>query len=176
MASSALYQLIKAITIQCWWCFPRYRDLSVLGNPNWRSFWWKSISPPKFTMLYQWEYLDSFSRALNVYVDTCIQLFESQGTLCSNPNLLLFSLVCCFLKWDSIFSLIDQFRLIRDVHIVVEIEVGRYTQLPLEERICQLCHQGVESGEHYVCHCSVFYEIRGDTIASLNKALAHYTR
>ena len=24
-----------------------------------------------------------------------------------------------------------------------------------------LCHQGVESEEHYVCHCSVFYEIRG---------------
>ena len=24
-----------------------------------------------------------------------------------------------------------------------------------------MCHQGVESKEHYVCHCSVFYEIRG---------------
>ena len=33
--------------------------------------------------------------------------------------------------------------------------------MPLEERICQLCHQGVESKEHYVCHYSVFYEIRG---------------
>ena len=43
----------------------------------------------------------------------------------------------------------------------LQIEVGRYTWLPLEERICQLCHQGVESKEHYVCHCSsVFYEIR----------------
>ena len=43
----------------------------------------------------------------------------------------------------------------------LQIEVCRYTRLPLEERICQLCHQGVESEEHYVCHCSVFYEIRG---------------
>ena len=42
-----------------------------------------------------------------------------------------------------------------------EIEVGRYTQIPLEERICQLCHQGVESKEHYDCHCSVFDERRG---------------
>ena len=41
----------------------------------------------------------------------------------------------------------------------LEIEVGRCTQITLEERICQLCHQGVESKEHYVCHCSVFYEI-----------------
>ena len=43
----------------------------------------------------------------------------------------------------------------------LEIEVGRYTRIPLEERICQLCHQGVESEEHRVCHISVFYEIRG---------------
>ena len=42
-----------------------------------------------------------------------------------------------------------------------EIDVGKYAQIPLEERICQLCHQGVESEEHYVCQCSVFYEIRG---------------
>ena len=25
----------------------------------------------------------------------------------------------------------------------LQIEVGRYTQIPLEERLCQLCHQGV---------------------------------
>ena len=43
----------------------------------------------------------------------------------------------------------------------LEVEIGRYTRIPLQGRICQLCHQGVESKEHYVCHCSVFYEIRG---------------
>ena len=32
---------------------------------------------------------------------------------------------------------------------------------PLEERSCQLYRPGVESVEHYVCHCSVFYKIRG---------------
>ena len=31
----------------------------------------------------------------------------------------------------------------------VQIEVGRYTRIPLEERICQLCHQGVEFEEYY---------------------------
>ena len=30
-----------------------------------------------------------------------------------------------------------------------------------KKRIYQLCHQGLESKEHYVCHRSVFYEIRG---------------
>ena len=48
-----------------------------------------------------------------------------------------------------------------EFHPSLEIEVDKYTWIPLEERICQLCHQGVESEEHYVCHCSVFYEIRG---------------
>ena len=57
----------------------------------------------------------------------------------------------------------------------LEIEVGRYTRIPLEERIYQLCHQGVESEEHYVIVVS-FMKSQGDTIASLNKAFAHYTR
>ncbi len=43
----------------------------------------------------------------------------------------------------------------------LEIEKGRYAGKPMAERICQLCHREVESEEHYVCHCSVFYEIRG---------------
>ena len=32
---------------------------------------------------------------------------------------------------------------------------------PLEERICQLCHLGVESEENYVYQYTVFYEIKG---------------
>ena len=46
------------------------------------------------------------------------------------------------------------------IHAKVE-GTRRYARIPLEERIFKLCHQGVESKEHYVCHCSVFYEIRG---------------
>ena len=38
----------------------------------------------------------------------------------------------------------------------MEMEVGRYARIRLEERISQLCHQGVESEQHYVCHCTVF--------------------
>ena len=54
----------------------------------------------------------------------------------------------------------------------LEIEVGRYTRIPLEE----FCHRGVESEEHYVCWCSVFYEIRGRYHCLFNKALPHYAR
>ena len=38
----------------------------------------------------------------------------------------------------------------------LEIEIGRYAQIPLEESICQLCHQGVEYDERYICQYSVF--------------------
>ena len=43
----------------------------------------------------------------------------------------------------------------------LEIKKGRYAHKPMDNRICQLCHWGVESKEHYACHCSIFYKIRG---------------
>ena len=43
----------------------------------------------------------------------------------------------------------------------LEIEIGRYVHKPTEEWICQQCHLGLESEEHYVYHCGVFYQIRG---------------
>ena len=36
-----------------------------------------------------------------------------------------------------------------------------------------MCHQGVESKEHYVCHCSVFYEIRGRGFGPLRKVMEY---
>ena len=36
-----------------------------------------------------------------------------------------------------------------------------FDMYPSPQGRCQLCHQGVEFAEHYVCHCSAFYEIRG---------------
>ena len=41
----------------------------------------------------------------------------------------------------------------------------------MEKWICQLCYHDVESKKHYVCHCTVFFEIEGNTLVSLNKAL-----
>ena len=43
----------------------------------------------------------------------------------------------------------------------MEMEVGRYARIRLEEIFCQFCHQGVESEEHDVYHCTGFYETRG---------------
>ena len=36
------------------------------------------------------------------------------------------------------------------------MEVSRYGCILLGKTICQLCHKGMESEEHYVCHRTVF--------------------
>ena len=36
----------------------------------------------------------------------------------------------------------------------LEVELGKYACILLEERVCQLCHQGVEPGEGYIRHCT----------------------
>ena len=42
----------------------------------------------------------------------------------------------------------------------LEIEVGRASHIPREERICKLCSTEVESEEHYVCRCPAYRGIR----------------
>ena len=57
----------------------------------------------------------------------------------------------------------------------LEIEVESYACTPVEERICQLCHQGMEYAEHYFA-TTIFYDISDIPMPLLTKALAYYTR
>ena len=43
----------------------------------------------------------------------------------------------------------------------IEIETGRYRGIPADSRICRLCHTEPETELHYICRCTVYYEIRG---------------
>ena len=43
----------------------------------------------------------------------------------------------------------------------LEIETGRFRGIPADSRICRLCHTEPETELHYMCHCTVYYEIRG---------------
>ena len=43
----------------------------------------------------------------------------------------------------------------------LEIEVGRAHDIPMEERVCRVCREDVESEEHYVCRCRAYDDIRG---------------
>ncbi|KAJ7296952.1 hypothetical protein O6H91_Y088500 [Diphasiastrum complanatum] len=61
------------------------------------------------------------------------------------------------------------------------IEMGRYTDTPRPQRICQLCSmQEVEDESHFIFRCPIYYEIRGryyclyrDTPLSLGSFLAY---
>ena len=50
-------------------------------------------------------------------------------------------------------SIFSQFR-----HgiLPLEIEVGRYRNVPLEDRICQLCFTAVEDEIHFLCDCTAY--------------------
>ena len=39
-------------------------------------------------------------------------------------------------------------------------EVHRGKPLPVEERVCKLCHDGVEDGEHVLMKCSLYNDLR----------------
>ena len=49
---------------------------------------------------------------------------------------------------------------LRNTSHKLEIKIGRNACKPMEKHIWQLYHWVVESEEHYVCQCAVFYKIR----------------
>ena len=55
-------------------------------------------------------------------------------------------------------SLLAQFRA---GILPLNIEVGRYRNTPLEERLCTLCEENVVEDEiHFLCSCSMYCEAR----------------
>ncbi|KAH6557133.1 hypothetical protein KP509_1Z132300 [Ceratopteris richardii] len=42
----------------------------------------------------------------------------------------------------------------------LEIEVGRATHTPRDERLCRICREEVEDEEHYTCRCQAYEDIR----------------
>lgn len=42
----------------------------------------------------------------------------------------------------------------------LEIETGRHSGVPREERVCRVCIEEVESEEHFVCRCRAYAQIR----------------
>ena len=43
----------------------------------------------------------------------------------------------------------------------LEMETGRFKGVRAQARICQLCHIEPETELQHICHCPVYYEIRG---------------
>ena len=46
------------------------------------------------------------------------------------------------------------------------IEIGRHKKLPKEERICQICHDGIEDEIHFLIKCKTLQQLRQPLLAS----------
>ncbi len=53
----------------------------------------------------------------------------------------------------------------------MKIESGRFTNLKVEERICELCKNGVEDEAHFILHCPVYDGLRNKIGSSLNNSI-----
>ena len=50
------------------------------------------------------------------------------------------------------------------------LEIGRYTNTPVESRLCTLCNIGsIESEAHVLLHCELYKDIRSDLFISISK-------
>jgi hypothetical protein len=56
----------------------------------------------------------------------------------------------------------------------LNIEKGRYLKLPVEQRICQLCHMDVEDEFHFLMNCDKLIHERVISFVSLNDLLDTY--
>ena len=54
----------------------------------------------------------------------------------------------------------------------IEIELGRYQNIPRDQRLCKQCTQNhIENELHFIIYCPKFDQIRHDLLTSLNKYL-----
>lgn len=70
-----------------------------------------------------------------------------------------------FLREQYLYADVDKFELadfikIRISNCNLNIERGRYLNLSVEKRICNLCHNGVEDEFHFLMKCNVLNEAR----------------
>ena len=54
-------------------------------------------------------------------------------------------------------SIISQFRY---GILPLEIEVGRYRDIPLSDRLCHICSSAVEDEIHFLCDCPAYSHVR----------------
>ena len=51
-----------------------------------------------------------------------------------------------------------------------QIEVGRYAQIKLEERVCKICTSAsVEDEFHFILHCDAYLEVRNTLVQNCNQ-------
>jgi len=73
-----------------------------------------------------------------------------------------------FLHTDVDKYSISTFVRVRISNCNLDIERGRYSKLPVEQRICRLCSSEVEDEFHFIMHCPKLSAYRVDLFESLS--------
>ncbi len=58
---------------------------------------------------------------------------------------------------------------LRYVILPIEVEVGRYRQKRLADRLCQFCANEIEDEKHFIFSCTQYEDLRG-SIRAIRKA------
>ena len=57
----------------------------------------------------------------------------------------------------------------------LEIEVGRFRNIPLANRICQMCNSGVVEDEiHFLCECNNYSEYRSSLFSGAEETESNF--
>ena len=118
------------------------------------------------------QFLDIYSRQ---FMHTKIRLLlEKQGNhrihcLSSCLHLSIFCFNCQFLNHDhNRLAKIGRSYEPKSL-LPIEIELGRYLQIPRNERLCKQCTSGtVENEKHFLFHCTRYSDIRHDFTTEIN--------
>ncbi len=63
--------------------------------------------------------------------------------------------------------------MIKEGHI--QIEVGRWTNKNVEDRLCLVCNEGlVEDYQHFIFHCNYYNSKRCDIFAHMSKSVPNF--
>ena len=69
---------------------------------------------------------------------------------------------------------ISTFVRVRISNCNLDIERGRYSKLPVEQRICRLCSSEVEDEFHFIIHCPKLSAYRVDLFESLSLVIPSF--
>jgi hypothetical protein len=71
---------------------------------------------------------------------------------------------------------LSNFIKIRVSNCNLNIEKGRYLKLPVEQRICQLCHTDVEDEFHFLMNCDKFIHERVTLFRNISDIVPSFTK
>ena len=92
--------------------------------------------------------------------------YEWQHELLIKPKLEIYSLckdniqVENYVKFPMYKAERSLFAQLRAGTLGLKMETGRFTSIPINDRICEICNEGIEDEIHFICHCPQYTLLR----------------